>query len=99
MYVADEDRVHVFTSEGEYVRQFGEKYGLLNCRPASICVDDDNLVYVGDQHDCVSVFTTEGKYRTSFGSIHPLAPPGIAVTPYGVIYVCDNYYSNIYLFN
>ena len=98
LYVADtnNNRVQVFTSDGEYVWQFGEK-GVDSelFRPISICVDDDDLVYVGERVSIVSVFTTEGDYRTSFNSLQPY---GIAVAPCGVIYVCDNYSGNIYMY-
>ena len=98
LYVADTNnsRVQVFTYEGEYVWQFGKK-GVDSelFRPISICVDDDDLVYVGERVSTVSVFTTEGEYRTSFNSLQPY---GIAVAPCGVIYVCDNHSGKILMY-
>ena len=98
LYVADtnNNRVQVFTSDGEYVLHFGMK-GVDSelFRPISICVDDDDLVYVGERVSIVSVFTTKGDYCTSFNSLQPY---GIAVAPCGVIYVCDHYSGKIYMY-
>ena len=68
---ANNNRVQVFTAEGEYVRQFQTKgsHSEELKRPFSISVDSDNLVYVTEHiNNRVSVFTCEGKFLTSFGS-------------------------------
>ena len=91
----------MFTSEGGFIRKFGE-YGQGNGElnsPCGICIDsslDVALIYVTEwRNHRVSVFTCEGKFLTSFGSRgnEPgqfRCPCGIAVDKNGVVYVCDS---------
>ena len=84
VYVADSanNRVQVFTANGDYLMQFGRESGKLKW-PLSICVDSDDLVYVGESgKKCVSVFTSEGKFLKSFRSEG--TGPGQFSSPYGI---------------
>ena len=71
----------------------GELHG-----PVSICVDSDDLVYVGERwNNRISVFTSEGEFLKSFGSKGTKqgqfdSPRGIAIMVYGVVCISD--YSN-----
>ena len=72
-------------------------------RPLSICVDSDDLVYVGEHgNDRVSVFTSEGEFLKSFGSKGSkqgqfIGPYGIAVDG-GAVCVSDQFNNRVQMF-
>ncbi len=99
VYVADcgNNRIQVFTSDGEFVREFGNlgaDKGELDC-PVSVAVDSTGIVYVSEQKKCrISLFTPGGRFVTSIGrrGCRPgefERPGGIAVSADGTLYVCD----------
>ena len=100
VYIADKsnNRIQVFTAEGDYLWKFGKKgnqSGELD-QPSSICIDCDNIIYVTEYaNHRVSVFNYDGKFLTSFGSrgsdIKQFERPrGITVDKSGIVYVCDS---------
>jgi DNA-binding beta-propeller fold protein YncE len=107
VYVADTwaDRVQVFTSEGEYVREwtaYGEVggYDLYGHSqffgPRGLDVSGDGLVYVADTgHKRVQVFSPAGEYEYEFGGGGSGEgeldePVGIEVSG-GLVYVADTW--------
>ena len=100
VYVADSwnQRIQVFTAEGEFLTRFSGGRGELN-KPYDLSVDTSDTVYVsdGDSHS-ILLFTLEGHYVTSFGRKGKGPgqfdlPISVAVDNSGVVYVCD-YYNN-----
>ena len=68
VYITDcgNNRVQKFTSEGEFVLQFGKEGGELN-RAHGIAIDTTtDTVYISSDHK-ISVFTTDGKFLQEFG--------------------------------
>ena len=104
VYVTDyyNNRVQMFTSDGVYLRQFRNKgSGRELNDPLSICVDSDDLVYVG-RTNCVSVITREGEFLKSFGLSgsgpgQSSCPIGIAMVG-GVVYLSDYLTNRVQLF-
>ena len=64
VYIADSNRVQVFTAEGQYLRQFGSKGsggGQLSW-PSGIAIDKDRVYVTEKDNDRVSLFTTAGQF-------------------------------------
>ena len=87
-----------FSKQLDYLMHFrkagsGDRSRELAC-PISICVDSDDLMYVGEKNgedNQVSVFTSKIEFLKSFGLGRTgRGPYGIAVGG-GVVYVCDCY--------
>ena len=110
VYVVDSETCHdrysvqVFTAEGKYIRQFGNKgsgEGELN-KPKGIAIDLNDIVYVSDSsNNRISVFTCGGQFLRSFGSQGDKPgqfrdPTGIVVIN-GAIYVSD-YFGHLQVF-
>ena len=94
LYAADfdGDRVQKFTSDGQFVMEFG--HGMLK-EPHAIAIDVlTNTVYVSDTND-VSMFDTSGKFMWRFGKHIFIGPEGLAVDKTGNIYICA--YEGIYV--
>jgi hypothetical protein len=101
------NRIQVFTAEGQFLRKFGKKgsgNGELDC-PVSISIDREDVVYVTEENNHrVSVFTCEGKFLTTFGRRGSgpgqfRCPRGIAVDDKnGVVYVSDHSNDRLQLF-
>ncbi|GAB4276376.1 MAG: SBBP repeat-containing protein [Coriobacteriia bacterium] len=72
VYATDRYQVFVFTTEGEFVRQFGKPGngpGDLD-HPNGIAVGEDGTIYVSDSnHNRVSAFTQEGEPIWNLGRI------------------------------
>jgi DNA-binding beta-propeller fold protein YncE len=72
VYACDAFQVVVFTTQGDFVRQFGRpgtEPGSLD-HPNGIAVGDDGTVYVSDSnHARVTAFTPEGEAKWNFGTI------------------------------
>ena len=94
IYIADTEnnRVHIFTAEGDFQRAFGSaRAGLLDS-PAGIDFDANGPMYVSSKygHD-VGVFNADGDFVKKIGGQKELKDPrNIAVDEYGIVYVCDN---------
>ena len=100
VYVAEHmnNRVQVFTPEGEFVRLWGGLRG-----PTGLAVGPDGLVYVSDSFGYrVRVFTPEGEPVRAWGGPpggrRPFTPWGIAVAPDGAVYVSDLHAHRVYKF-
>ena len=97
IYVADtmNDRIQVFTSGGNFLREIvlGDCVG--THYPVAVAVDSKRLVYVSEYSmHRVTVFTSNGSFVTSFGksgtSLNDFRyPRGLAVDGSGVVCVCD----------
>ncbi len=99
--------MQVFTPDGGYLRQFG-KNGSGNgelSEPVSICVDSDDLVYVGRMGTIVSQCS---RVRECFSSrLDQMdldqdssdGPYGIAVDQCGVVYVSDYGNNRVQIFS
>ena len=101
VYVTDwgNHRIQKFTSDGNFISQFGSKGsdpGQLN-RPHGITIDTagTGLVYVSEWgNDRVSVFTSDGVFVNSFGSEGSridqfYSPIGLKFDKKGFLYICD----------
>ena len=111
VYVTDSynDRIQVFTAEGQFVTKFGRHDsddGELNC-PNGICIDSEGVVYVSEESkNRVSLFKQEDTKYTflkSFGSQGSqlgqfYAPRGIALDKDENIYVADAGNNRIQIF-
>ena len=98
VYVVDagNNRIQVFTVDGEYLRQFGSKEeGEQLQDPISIAIDTCNFIYVSEGGSgCISIFSTAGEFIKSFGgrgkgSVHFDQLYGIAVDKNGKLYICS----------
>lgn len=87
VYVADggNNRVQVFTAEGEFLQFFTERYEMI--WPHSIAIDARGIVYVSE-HSCISVFTSKGHLQKSF-EVRRHYPLSLAADKSGILYVCD----------
>ena len=105
-------RVQVFTREGEFVREFGQSGGWLEPGqlrgPVGISIGPDGNVYVADAWSHrVQAFTREGEFLRSWqgpSSGLPdddprMTPWGIAVGPEGHVFVSDLNLHQIYKFS
>ena len=98
VYVADvnNDRVQVFNTGGEFLREWSSR------RPVEIAVDGSGNVYVGDSAR-VQVFTAGGEFLTKWGSLGSgngqfRSLTGIAVDGSGHVYVADSGDSRVQVF-
>ena len=83
--------VQVFTSEGQYLWEFG--YGILGC-PVSVAYTSSDQVIVMDDETLdfqASLFTESGEFLRHFGSAYLKCPWEISVTNDGNYIVCDGY--------
>ena len=106
-YVADNDnnRIQVFTPEGQYLRTFGSQGAGPEelCKPAGIAVDGDQVYVTEDGNHRVSVFSTEGKFLKSFGCKREARAPfrcprSVHVNKDGFILVADRQNGRIQVF-
>lgn len=108
LYVVDSrnDRIQVFTPDGDFLRSFGElgsEDGQFR-RPSYIAIDDAGRVYVTDsENHRVQVFTSDGGFLLSFGEHGSEdgqfdSPKGIDVDGNGRVYVADEENRRIQVF-
>ncbi len=110
VFVADtwNHRIQKFTSEGEFISQWGyfgqAETGLAFWGPRDVLVDEQGRVFITDTgNKRVVAFTSEGEFLTSFGSAGLLEgqfdePVGLAVDVDGRIYVADTWNKRVQVF-
>ena len=99
IYIADEnnDRVQVFSYNGDYLFMFSEKMN----HPRGICVFQNTVFVTQEIGDCVNMYELEGKLIKSVGSngngeAQFNLPHGIDVSDRNHnIYVCDCYNNRV----
>ena len=84
VYITDgpNDRIQVFTEDGEYIAQFGDKEGDGRLKfPSVVCIDKNDILYVTeiDNHR-ISVFRIMGNFETSLQHSLPVASSSEAST-------------------
>ena len=93
VYVADfgNDRIQMFDSTMQYVRDWGQRGklpGEFN-QPSGVAIGSDGNVYVADTwNQRIQVFTPEGEYLREWGGPF-YGPRGIGAGPNGEIYLSD----------
>ena len=103
VYVADtwNQRVQVFTPEGEYKREWSDKY----YGPRGIAAAPSGAIYLSDTgNHRVRKFTPDGVEQTTWGGLGKdpgqfTEPVGIAVGKDGTVYVVDNGNARLQMFN
>ena len=99
LYVADSQhhRIQKFTSEGQFVRKWGNRGngdGEFE-HPVSVVVDGNDFLYVVDQNNHrIQKFTSDGQFVSKWGSTGNgdgefNYPSGIAIDGNNLVYVCD----------
>jgi DNA-binding beta-propeller fold protein YncE len=93
----ENDRIQVFSPEGEWLRQWGghgfEPGEFL--RPRALAIDDQDRLYVADScNHRIQVFDTNGKLLRVWGSRGEAPgqmsyPYDLAIGPDGFLYVCE----------
>ena len=78
--------VQVFTSEGEYLREFGE--GRLG-RSVWVTYTSPEHIVVVDQHNKALLFTESGTFIGQFSPVNLKRPYGLSVTTDGCVVVCN----------
>ena len=93
LYISDgfgNDRVHIFTPDGEYVKSWGQAgvgAGDFNL-PHNICVHPDGRVLVSDtDNHRVQIFDLDGKHLATWADF--IQPTGIHVDRDGAVYVAE----------
>ena len=93
IYITDtiNSRVHIFSTDGAFIRAFGNFFsGPINC-PSGIAIDTNKLLYVSNQYGHnFQIATTEGEILKAVAQGKLNYPRNIAVDEYGIVYVCDN---------
>lgn len=104
VYVTDvrNKRVQKFTSEGEFILEFG---GRRFAKPVGIAVGPDGFVYVTDyDRDTIEKFDSRGRFISSWGSNGSGdgefdSPSDIAIDEDGFLFVADTYNHRIQKFD
>jgi len=93
----ENDRIQVFTPDGQWVRQWGG-HGYAPgefLRPRAMAMDEDEQIYVADScNHRIQVFNTLGKHIRSWGrrgvGLGEMAfPYDVSLGPEGDLYVCE----------
>ena len=99
-YVAEygeNDRIQVFSPEGEWLRQWGG-HGYAPgefLRPRALAIDEEDRIYVADScNHRIQVFDTDGHLLSAWGSRGDAPgqmsyPYDVALGPGGTLYVCE----------
>ncbi|UCH80027.1 MAG: 6-bladed beta-propeller [Nitrospiraceae bacterium] len=99
-------RIQIFTSEGTFIRAFGQagdRPGYFS-RPRGVAVDSDGNIYVVDAlFDNVQMFNSEGRLLMDFGGTGSeygkfWLPTGIFIDERDRIYVSDAYNKRVQVF-
>ena len=90
VYVVDtgNQRIQKFTSDGEFILEFGESdsYGGQFISPLGIAIDNEENIYVSDpSKNKIFKLNSEGgnlqSYGPNFGG-YPMIPQGMVIDPY-----------------
>ena len=85
----ENNRLQVFSPEGDYLRDFGPFY-----KPMDIFVDRDDLIYVSDQVPRLTLLNNEGEILGSCKPV-PVMPHGCRGDPAGNLYFVETRSSSI----
>ena len=84
VYITDgpNDRIQVFTEDGEYIAQFGDKEGDGRLKfPSAVCIDKNDILYVTEvDNHCISAFKIMDSSETSLPHSLPVASSNEAST-------------------
>jgi DNA-binding beta-propeller fold protein YncE len=81
VYVADREnqRIQIFTPQGEFITQWTN---FDNCKPCTVFIDHDDIVYVPELHQRMSIFNMEGRLLERWGEDEPSHKPGQFFAPH-----------------
>ena len=108
LYVVDSgnSRIQVFTTEGDYVRSFGQKKASVDLnQPWGICVTPEGYVLVSERSgNSIAVFKNDGQFLFEFGSKGEDAgqfdqPCGLATDGEGQVFVTDAINRRVQIFS
>ena len=85
------NRVQVFSSEGEYLKEFGKEGNASETlgRPLSVAYITPDHIVVNDANKKAFLFTESGQFIKHFSPVHLQSPRGISVTKDGDVIVCN----------
>jgi DNA-binding beta-propeller fold protein YncE len=75
VFVADREnhRIQIFTLQGEFITQWTD---FRECKPCTVFIDNDDIVYVPELHQRMSILTIDGKLLARWGRNEPTDEPG-----------------------
>ena len=91
LYVADNHRIQKFTTNGNFLRQYGTE-GTSSRQlmfPAGVTIHNENLYIADYGNGRISVFQTSGKFCSSFGSDKLGGPRDVAVSISNHLVIAD----------
>lgn len=104
LYVADNTRIQVFDSTGNFLRKFGsygtgaEQFSI----PNGMAIDEDGKLYLSDSFkNQIMIFNNDGTFNSKFTSTAPggITPRGIAIGKDRKIYVADRLNDRVQVFD
>ena len=101
------DRISVYSKDGEHIRSFGSKGSNKEQfrRPCGVAITSDNHILIADEYNHrIQMFTMEGSFVKSMRQegnrqLQFNKPSGIAVHPSGRVFVADTHNHRIQVLN